>query len=111
MRLRERARSAKNTINRKFNDMTIKTNKKAPVEAEYTEKPQVEVISATSTDSYDEVFTIINHNGEFMIAIGNQVVCRKKFQSLEEAQQYIASKPWDIILNATALMFNKLKEV
>lgn len=90
--------------------MAINTNKKAPVEAEYTGKPQVEVISATSTDSYDEHFTIINHNGEFLIAIGNQVVSRKKFKSLQEAEDYIDSKPWDIILNATALMFNRLKE-
>lgn len=91
--------------------MAINTNKKATVEAQYTGKPKAEMISATSTDSYDEVFTIINHNGEFLIAIGNQVICGKKFQSLEEAKAYIDSKPWDIILNATALMYNKLKEV
>lgn len=90
--------------------MAVNTNKKASEEAQYTEKPQVEVISATSTDSYDEHFTIINHDGEFLIAIGNQVVSRKKFQSLQEAEQYIDSKPWDIILNATALMFNKLNQ-
>jgi hypothetical protein len=90
--------------------MAVNTTKKAAAEEEYTAKPQVETISATSTDSYDEYFTIINHNGEFLIAIGNQVVCRKKFQSLQEAETYIDSKPWDIILNATAFMFNKLKE-
>lgn len=90
--------------------MAINTKKTAPEEAQYTGKPQVESIEVTNTDSYDEFFTIIDHKGEFMIAIGNQVICRKKFQSLQEAETYIDSKPWDIILNATAMMFNKLKE-
>lgn len=84
--------------------------KKAKKE-EFTEVKKTNVIEATSTELYDEVFTIVNHNGEFLIAIGNSIVTRKKFNSLEEAKNYVNSKPWDIILNATAIMFNNLKNM
>lgn len=73
----------------------------------YSEAPKVQQIESNETYEH-ELFTIVNHNGEFMIALGNAVVSKEKFNSREGAAHYIDCKPWELILNATAVMWDRL---
>ena len=77
---------------------------------EHTNEPKVEVVESTATHQH-EMFTIVEHDGEFMIAIGNQIISKEKFNDLKHAKAYIDRKPWEMILNATAVMINKLNEI
>lgn len=76
---------------------------------EHTNKPTVNVVESTKTEQ-KEIFVIVNHNGEFMIALGNNVVSKEKFDSREKAIAYIDSKPWELILNSTAVMMAIINE-
>ena len=59
----------------------------------------------------DAPFNIIENKGEILITIGNDVL--KKCETVEDAVKYIESKPWELILNATAIYveyINKMKK-
>lgn len=73
-------------------------------------KPVATEVKATETFECD-LFTIVNHEGEFLIALGNHVVSKEKFGSREEAAHYIECKPWELILNSTAVMWEKLNNL
>lgn len=77
---------------------------------EFTGKPLVDVVESNETFE-KEMFTIVNHNGEFLIALANNVVSREKFNTREEAEHYIDCKPWELIFNSCALMWQKLDEI
>lgn len=53
-------------------------------------------------------FNIVQHKGEILITIGNEVLGKK--ETIEDAVKYIESKPWDLILNATAIYTEYIKE-
>lgn len=76
---------------------------------DFNQEPEVKVVESTKTHQHD-IFTIVDHNGEFLIALGNQIVSKQKCESLEKAQSFINSKPWELILNATAVMMTKITE-
>lgn len=75
----------------------------------FNQEPEVKVVESTKTHQYD-IFTVVEHNGNFLIALGNQIVSKQKCSSLDEAQNFINSKPWELILNATAVMMAKINE-
>ena len=82
--------------------MTKKTKKE-----DYSQQPEVQVVESNETYGH-ELFTIVNHNGEHLVAVGNQVVTREKFATREEAIAYIDRKPWELIFNSCAVMFTNL---
>lgn len=56
-------------------------------------------------------FNFVEKDDEIMITIGTEVL--KKCETMEEAVKYVETKPWDLILNATAIYveyINKIKE-
>lgn len=47
---------------------------------------------------WEDPFSIgTNENNETVIRLGGQLACRKTFENVEEAKNYIESKPWDLI--------------
>lgn len=52
----------------------------------------------------------INENKTFEIAVGQEIISEKKFNSYDEAQRYIGSKPWEIIINLACLIYQNQKE-
>lgn len=75
----------------------------------FTNEPTTEIIESNQVEMYEDIFTVINHNGVFMIAVGNQVVSKERFATREEALHYIDCKPWALILNTVAVMIEKLQ--
>lgn len=57
----------------------------------------------------DAPFNIIEHNEEILITIGNDVL--KKCETVEDAVEYIEAKPWDLILNATAIYMEYVQKI
>ena len=51
-----------------------------------------------------------DENKTFEIAIGQDIISEKKFNSYDEAQRYIGSKPWEIIINLACLIYQIEKE-
>lgn len=62
----------------------------------------------------DTPFTIVEHTDEkgtkCHIAVGNQFVSNKKFETVEQAKKYIAKKPYELIFATCIVIFNKLNE-
>lgn len=75
---------------------------------EFTKEPKKSIIESTEV-SQKEMFTIINHNGEFMIALGNQLVSKNVFDCREKTEHYIDQKPWELIFNSMAVLVEKLE--
>lgn len=46
----------------------------------------------------DTPFTIIHHNEKYHICLANNIVGDRPFDSIEEAEDYIKQKPWQLIL-------------
>lgn len=58
-----------------------------------------------------DLFNIVEHNKEFMIAVGNSIIDPQKFGSLKAATNYIDSKPWKLIVNTTCFIMDKSNEI
>lgn len=60
-------------------------------------------------------FTVLerkeDNNTLCVIALGNDRVSEKFFTSVEDAIQYVDSKPWELILNTTVVLMDKLNNV
>ncbi|AXH74378.1 MAG: hypothetical protein [Microviridae sp.] len=54
-------------------------------------------------ESRTEPFRIVEKDEEFTILMGENIISTKRFESLENAESYIESKPYDIILNSSLL--------
>lgn len=54
-------------------------------------------------------FTLVYAREQYHICIGNQVVGDKPFQTIPQAETYIKSKPWQLILTA-GYIYGKLVE-
>lgn len=80
--------------------------KKKPSEEPKLIEPTITQINSQKVHQYG-LFNIVDHDGEFLVAVGNQIVSRVKCNSLMQAQSYIDSKPWEVIFNISA-MFAKL---
>lgn len=57
----------------------------------------------------DAPFNIIEHNGDILITIGNDVL--KRCETVEEAVKYIEAKPWELILNASAIYIEYVNKI
>lgn len=50
------------------------------------------------TSEYENPFSIgTNENNEIVIRLGGQLASKRTFNNVEEAEQYIESKPWDLL--------------
>lgn len=50
------------------------------------------------TSEYENPFSIgTNENNEIIIKLGGQLASKRTFDTVEEAKQYIESKPWDLL--------------
>lgn len=58
-----------------------------------------------------DLFNVFNHEDKWYIALGNQVVTRQIFDSKEEAYHYIDCKPWELIFNSVAVMYENLNKI
>lgn len=68
--------------------------------AKQSEKAEMPKIKQSKTD---EIFTLVKSKNGVKIAIGNYQVSKNVFTSFEQAEKYIASKPYEILINVTCL--------
>ena len=62
--------------------------------------PQEEkTITTTVEQSNTFPFVFVKTNNKYQIAAGNCIVSEKTFKSKKTAQEYLDSKPWEIIVN------------
>lgn len=55
-----------------------------------------------------EGFTIVkDEKGKFNIVIGNALISNKKFASPEKAEEYITTKPYELIFNTVFFILDK----
>lgn len=73
-------------------------------------KTDVQSVEVTKTHQYADLFLIVEHEGEFMIALTNKILSPKRFKSLEDAQAYIDAKPWELIVNATIAVYETINK-
>ena len=57
----------------------------------------VEIIGSPFTAIYDK------EKQCYFLAIGNKVIYANQFESIEEIQKIIKTKPWDLIINITCM--------
>ena len=70
----------------------------------YETKPKVQSTELVKTHQHD-VFIIVEKNGQCLIALGDKIISKCSFSTVEEAQNYIDSKPWELIINATCAVW------
>ena len=68
-----------------------------------TEKKEVQV------EMYEGIFEIVEINGNYSIGIANKLIVNRPFATKEEAKAYIDNKPWELIINATCLIYDLAK--
>lgn len=56
----------------------------------------------------DTPFTIIQHNNELKVTMGQNLL-KSGFKTVEEAEKYIKSKPWELMLTANAVFYDSVK--
>lgn len=72
---------------------------------DYANKPKVKVERSTKTEQYEKIFTIVEQNGNFLIAVADKIITKNTFATSDEAKAYIDSKPYELIVNATCLLY------
>lgn len=62
----------------------------------------------------DEIFNLVKKDEKVVITVGNYRVSKHEFNTFEEADEYIAKRPYDLIINLSSLAMhlelNKNKE-
>lgn len=76
---------------------------------EYKQKAVVQNEEVRKVHQHETIFTIPEINGNFCICVGNKIISKQNFISLEEAKAYIDSKPWELIVNATCAIYDLSK--
>lgn len=56
-------------------------------------------------------FSLVRKRSYWVIVIGNQIASGEQFATEKEAQEYIDSKPWTLIVTACMIINNKLKNL
>lgn len=66
---------------------------------------------ATMQSKNDKMFYFVkDKEGKIHICVGGYAVTEKTFDKFEQAEQYVGTKPWDIIVNVCYLILNKKAE-
>lgn len=69
----------------------------------YTNVPKVEEVQKNQFDE-SGTFMIVNVEDKWRIGVAGRWVTKETFETPEAAQKYIDQKPWDILMNAMAIM-------
>lgn len=62
------------------------------------------IIIETNTTKNEE------SNTYYKIAVSNNILSDKAFETLKKAEEYITSRPWDLIINLIGLTYQMMKE-
>lgn len=63
-------------------------------------KPTVTKEKKYTTEVYQDIFILVSdETGETQIAIRNNIIWREKFATVQEAKDFIDTKPWGLIVN------------
>lgn len=59
----------------------------------------------------EKIFALVkNQDGKIVICAGGYAVSEKKFETFEQADQYVATKPYEIIINLFYVLNKKRNE-
>lgn len=58
----------------------------------------------------DQIFGMVKIDEKVRITMGQNVISQKKFDTFEEAENYIASKPYELIYNGIFILQNYANE-
>lgn len=75
----------------------------------YTNTPKVVNVDKVMTASYD-MFTLVTKQGKTMIAVADKIVSREMFENEEQAQRYIDSKPWELLVNVACVCYDLMNK-
>lgn len=56
-----------------------------------------------------EIFNVVKKDDKVHICIGNNVIYREEFKTMEDAVKIIEQKPWELIVNVLGFISNELK--
>lgn len=54
----------------------------------------------------EPLFSIVMLKNKYRITIGNNLISSKEFNTIEETEKYIESKPYEILINSACLFAN-----
>lgn len=74
--------------------------------AEKTAKAEMPEVKKAETDS---IFTLVKDKDGVKICIGNYLISKNIFKTWKDAENYLKSKPYEIIINAACLFADKTK--
>lgn len=73
--------------------------------------PKVTKETKIETEDYEQIFTLVTEddgaNKRTRIAIGNSIVWREDFKTINEAKAFINAKPWGLIVNTVLFIQEK----
>ena len=72
-------------------------------------KPTVKDEKVTRVEQY-QIFNLVVSD-KVKIAIGNYLIHQNEFETVEDAKNYIDSKPWELIVNTTCCIYDISKNV
>lgn len=55
-------------------------------------------------ETTSNIFNILEQDGIFKIILGNRIAAEETFNSLDECEEYINKKPWQLIATLTLSM-------
>ena len=58
----------------------------------------------------DTIFNIVKQGKDCIIVCGNNVVSAKKFKTPKAADDYIASKPYELFINTAITIFKTIQD-
>lgn len=70
----------------------------------FVKVPKTEVKESVKTHVHD-IFIIVEKNEQCFVALGDKIVSKNVFATVEEAKEYVDSKPWELIVNATCAVY------
>lgn len=75
-------------------------------------KPKFEKVHLVNQSKHCKVFNIVKRKEKYIITLNMFNVSEKEFDSVEDAENYIAEKPWELIFNALLAVIdvNKMKD-
>lgn len=75
-------------------------------------KPTVKNVKSTKVEIYENIFSIVtDEENNSHIAIGNDIIWRGSFASVQEAKDFIDAKPWGLITNTVLYIFKKTENL
>lgn len=75
---------------------------------EYTNTPTLTEVKKNQLD-VSGTFMIVNIEEKWRIGIANRWMTNKIFNTAKEAEEYIQSKPWDLIMNLAGTIAEYVK--